>query len=392
MQLNLQSVVGSKSKSLKEQVCQERPQRLRLGLKVAISAICVATGCSTSDPTRSRTVHPVKTISTTRKRAAGNTLDVRTFLGTVEASKRVELGFQVPGVLVSLPVKEGQNVAKGGIIAQLRQTEFQTRLEIVRSQLDQARTALEVLRRGHPPEEQLRLEMQERITAAKLANAGTEFDRYARLVRSGAVSRSEYELAETNYLAAQEEHKTAVQLLEKRTAARNEDIVAQEALVRLLRSLVAEAKLQLEDSTLRAPYDGVVAQRFVDEGQSMTASKPVVRFQSVDTIDIIVAVPETVLTSGICSPDMVGIVAEISRMPGRQYPVCIKEVAQVPDPMTHAFKVRCEMKSPSTATVLPGMPATVRVSYRRPHSEGSCVLFQITSPWQQGKSASEVNH
>jgi membrane fusion protein, multidrug efflux system len=44
---------------------------------------------------------------------AGGENHVRSFPGKVEASKRVELAFQVPGLLVKLPIKEGQKVAKG---------------------------------------------------------------------------------------------------------------------------------------------------------------------------------------------------------------------------------------------------------------------------------------
>jgi multidrug efflux pump subunit AcrA (membrane-fusion protein) len=275
--------------------------------------------------------------------AAGDRVDLRSFPGRVDASKRVELAFQVPGVLVDLPVKEGQKVAKGEIIARLRREEFQARLETSQGQLDQARAALSALRLGERPEEQLRRETQERAAAAKLANARTEFDRYARLVKSSAVSRSEYELAETAYRVAQEDHKAAVQLLEKATTARKEDIEAQEAVVRGLNGRVADAKLQLDDSTLRAPYDGVVAQRLVDEGQSITVNKPVVRFQSAGAIDVVVDVPEAVMASDVRSPSIVRMLAAISGAPGRQYPVRIKEVAQVADPTTQTFPVRFEM-------------------------------------------------
>ena len=158
---------------------------------------------------------------------AGNEPFVRTFPGKVEASKSVELAFQVPGLLVRLPVKEGQKVAKGEMIAQLRQDEFQARLKSVQGQLDQARATLSALQLGERPEERLRREAQLRAAEAKVANAKTEFDRYARLVKTSAVSRSEYELAETAYRVAQEDQKAALQLVEKGTGARKEDIDAQ---------------------------------------------------------------------------------------------------------------------------------------------------------------------
>ena len=222
----------------------------------------------------------------------------------------------MPGLLVKLPIKEGEKVARGQTIAQLRQDDFQARLKTVQSQLDQARAALDALRAGERPEERLRREAQVRAAEAKLANARTEFDRYARLVKSSAVSRAEYELAETGYRVAQEDHKSALQVLEKGTAARKEDIEAQEAVVRGLEGRVEEAKLQLGDSTLRAPYDGVIAQRFVDEGQNIIANNPVVKFQNVDEIDIVVDVPEAFIAADIRSAGIRQVLAEFSGAPG----------------------------------------------------------------------------
>jgi RND family efflux transporter MFP subunit len=344
-------------------------------LPVTLAIVCLVTGCSRQEVTRSETIRPVKTMTV----ASGDTLDTRSFPGKVDASRRVELAFQVPGVLVNLPVKEGQTVAQGEIIAQLRQDEFQARLETAQGQLDQAKATLDALRLGERPEEQLRRETQERATAAKLANARTEFDRYARLLQSSAVSRSEYELAQTAYRVAQEDHQAAVQLLQKGTVGRKEDIDAQEAVVRGLDGRVADAKLQLKDSTLRAPYNGVIAQRLVDEGQSISVNQPVVRFQSAGAVDIVVDVPEAVMASDIRSPNIVGMVAEISGAPGRKYPVRIKEVAQVADPTTQTFPVRFEMKPASGATILPGMTATVTVSYRSQRPRGNRILVPISA-------------
>jgi multidrug efflux pump subunit AcrA (membrane-fusion protein) len=48
--------------------------------------------------------------------AAGEEPHVRSFSGKVEASRAVELAFQVPGLLIKLPVKEGQKVSRGEVI------------------------------------------------------------------------------------------------------------------------------------------------------------------------------------------------------------------------------------------------------------------------------------
>jgi membrane fusion protein, multidrug efflux system len=344
-------------------------------LPIALSILYLAVGCSREEPPRPEVVRPVKTMVV----IAGDETHVRSFPGRVEGSKSVELAFQVSGVLISLPVKEGQNVAKNDLIAQLRQDEFQARVQAMQGQLDQARTALSALRLGERPEERLRREAQVRAAEARMANARSDFERHAGLIRANAVPRSDYERAETAYRIAQEDHRAALQVLEKGTIARQEDIEGQEAQVRVLESRLVEANIQLEDATLRAPYDGVIARRFVDVGQNIRAKEPVVQFQDVDEVDITVDVPETVMIANLRSADMVQMVATFSSAPGLEFPVRIKEVAQVADPITQTFQIRVAMKSPPDMNLLPGMTATVSLTYRRARILDERILVPISA-------------
>lgn len=355
----------------------------RLALSFLLGVACLSAACSRQETDRPETIRPVKTITV----AGATEPDTHTFPGKVDASRQVELAFQVPGVLVNLPAKEGQRVAKGEIIAQLRRDEFQARLDTAQAQLDQAKANLSALRLGERPEEQFRREAAVRAAAAKLANAKAELERYARLVKSSAVSQSEYELAQTAYTVAQEEQLAAVQLFQKGTAARREEIKAQEAVVRGLEGRRADAKLQLSDSTLHAPYGGVIAQRLVEEGQSIRVNQPVVRVQSTGTIDIVVDVPEAVMANDIRSIDITSMAAEISSASGRRYPVRIKEIAQVADPVTQTFPVRFEMRSPSGVTILPGMTATVTLNYGRPRDNRILVPISAVCKLDTGEQA-----
>jgi multidrug resistance efflux pump len=196
--------------------------------------VFVTAGCSSKDTARSDTARPVKTIVVT----AGGGSHIRRFPGKAEASKRVELAFQAPGEIVDLPVKEGQRLSKGDLIAQLRQKDFVTDLKRGQSELEQARAVLKALRAGERPEQILRLQAQVRATEATMANAGAELDRYTRLIRSGAASRSDFDRAEASFQVAQEEHAAARQMLEKGSIAREENIEAKEATVRGLEAQV----------------------------------------------------------------------------------------------------------------------------------------------------------
>jgi RND family efflux transporter MFP subunit len=344
-------------------------------VSLVLPIVLLAAGCSGSDSGPPDAARPVKTMVV----AAGGEPHVRSFPGKVEASKRVQLAFQVPGLLVKLPVKEGQSVAKGEVIAQLRQDEFQARLKALQGQLDQARAALTTLRSGERPEERLRRESQVRSAEATLANARAEFDRQSRLMQGRAGTQADFDAAQTSYRVAQEDLKAARQMLEKGTIAREEDIEGQEAAVRGLEAQVVAANLQLEDSTLHAPYDGVIAQRFVEQGQNIQAKQPVVKFQDVDEIEILVDVPETFMVADLRSADIVEMLAEVSGAPGLQFPVHIKEVAQRADPVTQTFQVRVAAQAPPKLTLLPGMTATVTTTYHRANILGDRVLVPVSA-------------
>src|SRR5262245_49259466 len=315
---------------------------LRRSLTLVVPLLLFVAGCSPQTAARPDLIRPVKTIIVT----AGGENRTRAFTGKVEASKRVELAFQVPGLLVELPAREGERVTKDELIAQLRSDEFQARLTTLQGQLDRARAALRALQAGERPEQVLRLEAQVRAAEARLANSRIEFERSSRLVQTRSIPRSELDLAETNYRVAQEDFNAARQMLEKGSIAREEDIEAQEAEVRGLEGRVVEASIQLADTTLRAPYDGVIAQRFVEQNQNISAGQRIVNFQDVDEIDIVVDVPETIMAADLSTADIVEIVAEFSGAPGIRFPAHIKEIAQRADPVTQTFQVRVAMKVP----------------------------------------------
>jgi multidrug efflux system membrane fusion protein len=337
--------------------------------------LAMLAGCTPPAEPLRETVRPVKTLVVT----AGEDTRERIFSGTVEAARRVELAFQVSGLLVTFPVREGQKVAKGEVIGQLREDEFRARLTALQGQLDQSRAALKALLAGERPEERRRREAQVRAAEARLANARAELNRAQGLVQNRVIPRAEFEQIETSYRVALEDFESATEVAEKGQIGREEDIAARQAEVRGLEGRVVEANLQLEDCTLRAPYAGVIAQRFVEEGQNVRAKDPIVRLQDVDEIDVKVDVPESVMAADIQTADIVSMNAELSGAPGREFPLEIREMAQVADPTTQTFSIRAAMQAPEGVRVLPGMTATVTVTYRRASVLGQRIMVPISA-------------
>lgn len=339
------------------------------------SVVQLLAGCARQQEIRPEAVRPVKTMVVD----AGEGIRERVFPGRVEASTTADLAFPVPGVLIRLPVTEGQHVTNGEVLAQLRDDEFRARLQTLQGQLEQSRAALRSLQAGVRPEERSRLETQVRAAEAKLANARAESQRNATMFQAQAISRQEFERGETAYRVAQEEHQAALHTLEMSMTGRQEDIEARESEVHGLEGRVVEANIQLNDSTLRAPYDGVIGRRFVEVNQNVRPGEPIVRFQDAKEIDIAVDVPESVMTADIRTADIVNMVAQISGAPGLEFPVRIREIAQVADPVTQTFNVRVAMKAPPKITVLPGMSATITVNYRRAGILGRDILVPISA-------------
>lgn len=336
-------------------------------------------GCHSAVPPASDAVRPVKTFLVT----AGDEIHVRTFPGKAEALRRAELAFQVSGVLVQFPVKEGQRVARGELIGQLRKDEFEARLKTLQGQLDQARAQLRAMESGDRPEQQRRLEADLRAARARFENARVEADRNARLLRNNAIARSEFDLSETALRVAREEYEATRQAMEKGTVGREEDIDAAAAQVRAIEGRVVEAKLQLDDCTLRAPFDGVIAQRFVEENQNVRAKEPVVQFKDLDEIVVGVDVPEALMSADLRTADIVRMVVEFGGSPGLQFPVRVREVAQAADPVTQTFRVRAALEAPPDIRVLPGMTAVGTIHYRRSAILDNRILIPITAVYKE---------
>jgi RND family efflux transporter MFP subunit len=128
----------------------------------------------------------------------------------------------------------------------------------------------------------------------------------------------------------------------------------------------------------------VIAEVFVRQNQNIQASRPVLKFQDVDGIDIAVDVPEAVMAGEIRRADILDMYAEFSAAPGLRFPVRIAEVSQTADPVTQTFTVRVAMKAPEGVNILPGMTATVTVVFRRSEVLGDLILVPIAAIYKDG--------
>jgi len=127
---------------------------------------------------------------------------------------------------------------------------------------------------------------------------------------------------------------------------------------------VARAKLEdaanaLKDTTLRAPFDGVIAKRYVENFQKVQAKEPIVSLQDISRIEILVNVPELQMAALQQGKEQVKVYAVFESIPGKKFPLTIKEFSTQADPATQTYQVVFVMDQPAEASILPGMTAMV---------------------------------
>jgi membrane fusion protein, multidrug efflux system len=229
--------------------------------------------------------------------------------GTVQAARRSDLAFQVSGLLIDRPVVAGQRIKAGQVLARIDPRDFENRVTLEQARLNLARA---------------------------------DFDRFSRLVKSPA---SPVTQAEVDRKRAQFE---------------------------IARLRTAQARKNLEDTTLRAPFDGVVAATLVDNHTQVQVRQPVLQVEASDALEVIINLPERVISRVRGTPrDRPVGEAVFAVLPERRFPVLLSEVATRADPTTQTFRVTMTLERPTDVNVLPGMTVTV---YSRPEIHTTDVL------------------
>ncbi|MCG8637217.1 MAG: efflux RND transporter periplasmic adaptor subunit [Desulfobacterales bacterium] len=119
-----------------------------------------------------------------------------------------------------------------------------------------------------------------------------------------------------------------------------------------------DARNALKDTYLRAPFDGIVAKRHVENYEEVQAKQPIVFFQDNSKIEVLVDAPENVVVN-LREDNQINAYATFASAPGQKYPLTLKEFSTEADPQTQTYQVVLLMDQPGDINILPGMTATV---------------------------------
>jgi HlyD family secretion protein len=208
--------------------------------------------------------------------------DVILASGTVEATE-ADLGFQVPGRIDRITVREGDRARQGDEIAWLDRRELFARHRAAEAQAEAARAMLTELERGFRQEEIAQGRARLRAAEQRLNDTRRDLERTRRLFEGGAVSQQLLDNAETAHELAVAEHESSaegLQILE--TGPRRERIAAQRATVAQAEAVVAQIEAALDHAVIRAPLTGFVAVRHREPGEAVGAGAPVLTLRNPD--------------------------------------------------------------------------------------------------------------
>ena len=113
-----------------------------------------------------------------------------------------------------------------------------------------------------------------------------------------------------------------------------------------------QAQDDLNDTELRAPYAGYIAQTFVENFQNVRSNQPIVRLLDISHIEMVIDIPEQLIS---VAPYVKDIKVRFDAFPGRDFPAQIKEIGTEASQTTRTYPVTLLMTQPQDIQILPGM-------------------------------------
>ena len=305
----------------------------------------------------------------------------RTYPAIVLPSQEVELSFRVSGRVIELPIRGSQEIAQGDVIARLDPRDFERQIAQLESQRDQAVAQLQALRTGSRPEEIIALEAAVASAQAQVDQARDQAERTRQLVERGVAATARQEQDDASLRVAEAGLQTAIeQLAIGQAGGRAEDIAASEAALRGLEAQLQVARDNLEDATLTAPFDGIIARRDIENFINIQAGQSVALLQSLSVLHLSFDIPGTDVTAlTINGVDNITNQVTFDALPGAVFDAEVVEFSVQADSATQTFRGRVSVAQPENSVILPGMVANVISSTAAPAPELRVPLSAVVS-------------
>lgn len=214
--------------------------------------------------------------------------------GRAEATE-VDINSKIPGRVVELLVREGERVQKGQVLARIDDRDLVTQANQARANIKalEAQTTQAAVVTGLQDQTAKAtvhtVQAQFEKAQADLALAESDYNRFSELVATGAISKQLFDAYRTKYQEAQAAYNQAqagiasaqAGLLQTNVNTANEENMNSK--VAQAKAALQQVEVSLDETEIRAPFDGIVTAKYVEQGAMISTGVPIVCIQ--DPID-----------------------------------------------------------------------------------------------------------
>lgn len=311
-----------------------------------------------------------------------------TATGTVRPVVSTNISTQVSGQVSDVLVDFNDAVTRGQLLARLdpqtflaRVRESEAQLEVAKAELASRESALAKARAELQQQEGRRAvaESETASSRARHEEARRTLERRRTLASKGGVSDSDLQASQTEFQSAAAlleaaEGKLGVQDAEIWAARAEVDMALSQAdyaraTIQQREAALEEARVNLSRTEIRAPLDGIVIRRDVEEGQTVAASlqAPTLFTLAQDLAQMRI---ETYVDEADIGRLRVGQAAEftVDAYPGRRFDGRVTSIRKAPNLVQNVvtYTVLVDAENPDLA-LYPGMTAVVRIVVEEVH-------------------------
>ncbi|MFY4822253.1 HlyD family efflux transporter periplasmic adaptor subunit [Aliarcobacter butzleri] len=205
-----------------------------------------------------------------------------TFYGNID-TRTVNVGFRFLGKIENITKDEGEIVKKDEILVKLDTASLEKSLEELNEKIFASKLELSKLQTGYRQEEILEAKAAMEEAIENLNKTKDTYNRQANLFKTKSTSEENFTISQLNYkqaLATLDKAKALYEL--RKNGYRDEDIKIQGSNLKSLEIQAEKLKIDLNDSVIKAPVDGVILTRFKEIGAITNAGESILEIAKTD--------------------------------------------------------------------------------------------------------------
>jgi len=263
--------------------------------------------------------------------------------GTLTAEEDADVAAEIAGRVIATPVERGTRVNDRGDLVRIAAVEAEAQAREAQANAAQIEARLGIANGAAFDAERV-----PEVANAKAAHvlAQTDFERVKMLFERQLLSQSEYDQRRSQVDAAARQYdvarNSAEQQYQSLMAARARTVVAQKAVA---------------DTVVRAPFAGVVGERFVSVGDYVTRGTKVASVMRIDPLRVELTVPEQYVSAVAAGS---AVTFEVDAYPGETFTGQVRYVSPSVKTETRALMIEAVVPNPSSR-LKPGFFATARI-------------------------------